>query len=336
MSNPARPRPRSIGTALIALLSALILVGASGLTVSATGVKQYSAAWVAGSGTVSNRTIPGGTSSVVVRIKNHSSSVSMGSANITVPSAYTLNSGSLSAGPGTATKSGNVLQLRNLARGPGASVDVTINVTTTCGDSVNRTWSLAVKSGGGFSGDTLNIKPGTVAPVTSVRDCFLRFANQPDTTLTGDEITDGFNSTGDPLKVEIFDLPTGQVVIVNATVTLSIVLPNLPGGALSNGSVGATSGVAMFPGLSIDTAGSYKLKAGSPVAVNEPKTVARFMVSDTVDTCEGSSCSFTETQPLTSYTTTPKQGTDGAEWATTLNLTSLKISCDFDAVQLPG
>lgn len=336
MSNPARSRPRSIGTALIALLSALILVGASGLTVSATGTKQYTAAWVSGSGTVSTKTIPGGSSSIVLRLKNESSSSSVfiRSANITVPAAYTLNSGSIPAGTGNAPiVDGNTLKLRGLAVPKDQALLVTIGVTTNCGDTVTREWSLTVKSGDNLSGDTLVRKPGTSAPKTNVSVCLIRFANTPATTETGTLITDGHAGTGDPISIEIYDSLTGLVVNVDAAVTLALTGPNPAGGELNGGSENANDGVATFGSLSINTAGPYTLRASSPVAPNHP--TADVMISDTVEECESADCSFTETQELTSYTTTPKQGTAGADWATSLNLAGLKISCDFAPFNYP-
>ena len=89
------------------------------------------------------------------------------------------------------------------------------------------------------------------------------------------------------------------------------------------------AGVATFPALKIDVPGAYKLKASSPAASNTPLS-GRFMVSNTVDECAGPGCSFTENDGVgNSYTTTPKNGTAGADWATTLNLPGLRISCEF-------
>ncbi|HET9667931.1 MAG TPA: hypothetical protein VFP09_14285, partial [Desertimonas sp.] len=77
------------------------------------------------------------------------------------------------------------------------------------------------------------------------------------------------------------------------------------------------------------------LKASSPAASNTPLS-GQFMVSNTVDKCAGAGCSFTENDGLdNSYTTTPKNGTEGADWATTLNLPGLRISCDFGSFDYP-
>ena len=160
----------------------------------------------------------------------------------------------------------------------------------------------------------------------------LRFANQPNTTATGGLIRDG-HGIGDPIRVEIYDPETNLTVDSNATVTLS---PGYnPGrGTLSGGAANAVAGVATFPNLSVDTPGPYTLLASSPDDSNTLES-GRFMVSDTVDACEGPGCTFTETQAENSYTTTPQQGTAGATWATTLNLPGLRVSCDFAPFDYP-
>ena len=115
------------------------------------------------------------------------------------------------AAVGTATLAGNMLQLRNLSLAPGASVNVTINLSTSCLSSPGSEWALTVREGGGFTGTTFVRKHGTVAPktVAAGSSCRLRFANQPDTTDTGAVIRDGHDSTGNPVKVEIYDRPPG-------------------------------------------------------------------------------------------------------------------------------
>ncbi|HET9755476.1 MAG TPA: hypothetical protein VFP66_03155 [Candidatus Limnocylindrales bacterium] len=162
------------------------------------------------------------------------------------------------------------------------------------------------------------------------KPCLLRFANQPKTTVTDGTITDEFNSSGGAIRVEIYDAKTGVTVNWNAAVTLTLGFK--PGGSTATltggGPVNAVAGVATFPALKIDVPGAYKLMASSPAASNTPLS-GRFMVSDTVEECTGPGCSFTENQGFNSYTTTPKNGTAGADWATTLNLPGLRISCEF-------
>jgi hypothetical protein len=178
---------------------------------------------------------------------------------------------------------------------------------------------------------TASAGPGNPCPSQS---CLLVFVNQPNTTRTGLPIKDGYNSTGSPISVKIVDRNSGQTVDTNANVTLSLAFAP-GGGSLSNGSVAAVAGVATFPALSIGTPGPYKLRASSPVASNNPVS-GQFMVSNTVTECSGAGCSFTQTQGGNSYSVTPKNGTAGADYVTTLNLPGLTISCDFAPYNYPA
>jgi hypothetical protein len=319
----------------VALLSAVAITLALGASASATGSKTYTATWVSGGSTVANPPntigIPSGNVALTLRVKNHAS-VSLGSANITPPAGYTLNSGSVS--PGTATVEGGTLKLRSLNLGSGASRDVTINVTTSCVTSGSATWTIAVKRNHDFSGDVFTRKSGTSAPSSSVAgQCQLRFLNQPNDTTTGALIRDGRDSTGDPVSVEIYDPGTDARINVSADVNLTPDT-NPGGGTLTGGSVNAIAGLATFPDLSLDTPGRYTLKASSAAASNEPVSNP-FDVSDSVETCSGAGCTFTDTQDGNSYSTIPVSGSAGATWSSSLNLPGLRISCDFAPFNYP-
>lgn len=334
-----RRRPgRPSATRIVALISALLLASVLGVTANAaTTTKPYEATWLSGGSPVGNPPntldVAGGSATLKLRITNNANPQSLGSANITPPPGYTLTGGSLNPSVGTATTSGNTLQLRNLNLAPAASVDVSINVNTPCVAGGPAPWDLVVKQANSFSGPPGNDfvrADGTVAPSTRVATsaCLLRFANQPNTTRTGDIIRDGFASTGNFIRIEIYDPSTNLTVNTDAPVTLAPSY-NPAGGTLSGGGpVSASAGVATFPDLSLDKAGPYKLRASSPAASNTPDST-QFMVSDTVTTCSGTGCSFTLPQDQNAYTTTPRKGTSGATFVASLNLSGLRISCDF-------
>ena len=122
----------------------------------------------------------------------------------------------------------------------------------------------------------------------------LRFANQPNTTGTGRPTRDGHDSAGDAIRVEIYDPATNETVDTDADVTLTLGAGSARG-KLIGGTAKAVAGVATFPDLSIDTPGLYTLKASSADDKDTPVSNG-FMVADTVATCDGPGCSFTETQ----------------------------------------
>jgi hypothetical protein len=161
----------------------------------------------------------------------------------------------------------------------------------------------------------------------------LRFANQPNTTQTGQPIRDGHGGTGDVIRVEIYDPDTDRTVDTNAVVTLTL-RSNFGLGTLSGGTADAAAGVATFPDLSIDTPGPYTLEAGSEADSDTPVS-DQFMVADTVATCDGPECSFTETKDQNTYTTTPVQGSAGAEWSASLNLPGVRMSCEIAPFDYP-
>jgi hypothetical protein len=330
------PRRRSINS--IALLAGLVLVVGSSLTVNAaTDTKPYTATWVSGGNPVANPpnsiSLPSGSTSATLRLTNNANPQSLGSANITLPSDYTLVSGSVG------TKSGNTLQVRNLNLASGASIDITINLKTPCVGAGSEAWGLIVKQANNFSGPPGNDfvrATGTAAPSTTVSgsQCLLRFANQPNTTATGSTIKDGYNSTGNGIKVEIYDPGTGQTVDSDANVTLTLSYKPSGGALTGGGATAAVAGVATFSGLSIDAAGPYKLQASSPAASNTPNS-NQFMVSDTVTECSGTGCNFQEQTTETTFKITPKKGTQGADFVATTNLSGIRISCDFAPFSYP-
>ena len=161
----------------------------------------------------------------------------------------------------------------------------------------------------------------------------LRFVNQPRTTRTGRPTRDGHDSTGEAIRVEIYDPATNGTVDTDADVTLTLGIGSARG-ALIGGSAKAVAGVATFPDLSIDTPGLYTLKASSAADSDTPLSDG-FMVADTVATCDGPGCSFTETTEPHSYTATPEQGSAGARWASSVNLPGVRISCDFAPFDYP-
>lgn len=345
-------RKRPIATGLVALVSVLLVWAVAGVAVeAATTTKPYTATWVDSNGDnpVSNppntNSVSPGPATVYLQITNNASPQSLGSANITVPTGFTLTGGSVSS-PGSATPVGNKLQLRNLKLAPAASLVASISVTTPClaDSSITYLWSLRVKQANDFSGppgNDFDLKPPTEAPKTTLAGgsrCQLRFVNQPNTTVVLGVIKDGVGSTGNPIKVEIFDPATDLVVSSNENVTLTPVY-NPAAGVIAGGTVAAAAGVATFSSLSLNKSGPYRLQASSPAASNtpvRPAPPAVFMIVDTLQTCSGTTCNFA---PLTdggsSYSTQPQTGTAGASLAASRNLSGLLISCDFAPFNYP-
>ena len=161
----------------------------------------------------------------------------------------------------------------------------------------------------------------------------LRFANQPKTTATGRPTRDRRDSVGDAIRVEVYDPATNKTVDTDADVTLTLGLGSARG-KLIGGTAKAVAGVATFPDLSIDTPGLYTLKASTAADSDTPVSEG-FMVADTVATCDGPDCRFTDSKGGHTYTTTPEQGSAGAEWAASIDLPGVRVSCDFAPFEYP-
>lgn len=191
--------------------------------------------------------------------------------------------------------------------------------------------SIAIRSVALLSALALTVGPGVGVNAAGGRPdrLVLRFANQPTTTKTGQVINDAVDgartNTGSPIRVEIFDPGTNMVVNSNATVTLTQI--PVRDSTLSGGSAVASGGVATFTTLSLDQPGRYTLQASSS-AVPASQDSNPFMVADTIATCAGTGCSFTQTDPRGTYTTTPKKG-NAATFVSSLNLEGLRVSCEF-------
>jgi hypothetical protein len=313
----------------LALLPALVLAANAAIPVSADEpIRLYSAAWVVDSSTTSTVDLPGGTTSVKLRITNDSTSTEhIASASVTLPSDYELlPSGGLGA----------TVAITGLDVAPGESTDdITINVRAPClPNTVETAWVTTAETSESAA-FTLADGPGDPTTTRSETSCQIRFKNQPNTTKTNNVIKDGYNSTGDPLSVEIFDPETTDVVDTDASVTITTGT-NKAGGALAGDVVAAVNGTATFSGLTLDKAGTpYTLKADSAVATNTDET-GNFTVADTVAKCNGAGCKFNQASGGVSYTTTPTTGKNGATFVASLNVPNLRIDCDFAPYNYPA
>src|SRR5690349_11339651 len=230
-------RPRTARAAIIAatLLAALLLPSAA-----VAQVKPYSVALAPGS-------VPAGQQSVVTAtIENRSAQQQLGSADLTAPSAFALRGVSLSGSSGSATVRGGVIELRDLALAPGASlrVAVTVDVGCTAGDYA---WSIVAKQANRFNGPPGNEFVLVSAPaslLTSVTGgCTLRFAAQPQDARVGERISaTDFDPAGPPVTVEVLDGNGDRATSATPTITLSFATAGGLGTLLGDTSETAAAG----------------------------------------------------------------------------------------------
>jgi hypothetical protein len=246
-----------------------------------------------------------------VTITNTGSSGKMGSANITLPSAFTItavtNPPTVPSGEAwTATPSGNTVQLRATSNSqtisPGESISV--NVTAYATSAGPHTWVTAAR-------ETINFTSGTftrdgldpAVTITPADPYTLQFTVQPnDAQPTPPGCTDShFVCT---ITTWVKDLD--QFGNAEVGVPVSIQLDNNPGNDHLVGShcdangvcteLTDADGIAKFSGLTLQViATSYSLLASSGPTVGllpaATQTSDYFNIAQTVKSCGGNPCS---------------------------------------------
>jgi hypothetical protein len=130
-------------------LLVLVVAATLGLIVQ---VAPASAATKPFSMVVSPTAVPVGSATFSVTLTNLTNPQQLGSANITVPPAFTGVGVADPAGPATATVSGNVVQLRDLSLAPGTSIVVSVGATVPSPCGATYTWSVVAKQANDFNG----------------------------------------------------------------------------------------------------------------------------------------------------------------------------------------
>jgi hypothetical protein len=255
--------PRSLSRHRTAWLGALVAVAALAVPSGAVAAtKPFSLV-------VSPSSVPAGTvASMSLTLTNRTSQQMLGSADVTVPTGLTVQSVSIPA-PAGASVSGSTIRLRNLSVPPGASATATAQVAVPCAAAGTLTWGIVAKQANDFNGtpgNNLTLDPSTSSVTTTVSGaCSLRFAAQPQDARVDEHITAAdFDPSGPPVQVEVVDGSGARVTSSTASIAMSVT-----GGAgtahlAGTTPVAAVAGVASFADLSVDAAGTYRLRASSP------------------------------------------------------------------------
>jgi hypothetical protein len=297
-------------------LLVLVVAAALGLTVM---VAPAGAASKPFSMVVSPASVAAGQSTTFsVTLTNRTSQQQLGSANITVPSAFTAVSVADPPGAATATTNGNVVQLRDAGVAPGGSivVSVTATVPTTC--MATYAWSVVAKQANDFNGapgNDLTLDPATSSLTTSVAGgCALRFVagRQPAASRVNQTISAlDYQPGGPSVQVEVIDGAGQRVTTSTASITVALG-PSAGTGALHGTlTVSASAGVASFGSLSIDAPGTYALRATS--AGLSAVTSSTFRVDQVAVACiEDVTCSASIANGSTTFDVTApgNAGTD--------------------------
>lgn len=210
----------------------------------------------------------GTTPTFTVTITNLSRNQSLGSANITVPSAFT-SVAAVTALPSGSGVVGNVIELRNLSIAPGGTfvfdVQATVPASTAPG---SYAWSAIAKQANDFNGPPGNdfvLDAAGSSLMTIVDSCALQFAVEPTSAKVGQNITGVPYTPSSSMKVAVRATDgTTTLPIDGLVVDLAIDAARNPGATSLDGTTQntTTAGVTTFSPISIGVIGiGYGLEA---------------------------------------------------------------------------
>jgi hypothetical protein len=319
---PVRPLsvlPHRIPVLLAALVAAVALPAAT--AGAATTSKPYEVA-------LSPADVPAGVTvgAFTVQLTNRTGTQQLGSADVTVPGAFTVVGAPALNRPGTVTASGNVLSLRALDLPPDASVTVTVGMRMPCVAGA-YSWAVDAKQSNDFKGPPGNTLGPALGSLTTVvgGSCSLRFAAQPAGTEKNELIrAQAFQPSSTQLvSVEAVDGSANpqRLTWFTGPVTLRLA-PTSYFGRLdpAEGSVAAVAGLASFSDLRIDASGVYNLRAATTAAGVAAGDSRSFQVVDIADDCNPAKCTAQLAGTQTTSTLTGAPGTDSGLLLLSLNL----------------
>jgi hypothetical protein len=248
-------------------------------------------------------------------LTNRTGQQQLGSADITVPSAFTTISASV-AGPATVTLSGNVVHLRNAGLAPGESIAVSVTAAVPCA-TATYAWSVIAKQANDFNGppgNDLTLDQAASSLTTTVEGgCALRFVagRQPAAARVNQTISALPYQPGPSVQVEVIDGAGQRVTTSTASITVALGPSTGTGTLHGTLTVSASAGVASFGNLSIDAPGMYTLRATS--AGLSAATSSTFRVDQVAVACiEDVTCSATIANGSTTFdvTASGNAGTD--------------------------
>jgi uncharacterized repeat protein (TIGR01451 family) len=124
----------------------LLLTFASSITAGAAAKKQFTAE-------VTPHTVDtGSTMTYTLTVTNKALTQNLGSCNLTAPAGFTIGAVTAQPSTGTATKNGNVIELRNLSTLPGTSRSASFTATAPSVPGV-YTWGIVCRQANNFNPD---------------------------------------------------------------------------------------------------------------------------------------------------------------------------------------
>lgn len=316
---PAFPRPRALVVAVAALLAWASIAAVA----SAAPAKKTFTTSLNPSSLIAGHTYTAA-DTIAFTLTNTSTSVELGSVNVTVPTGV-LATAVDESGDGTATLVGTVIELRDLALSPNESKVVSVSAQVECASlHAPYRWTTLAKQSNNFLG-TGNDLNGTGPTSTISGTCGLDFSKQPKSAEKSPvEITNAiYNPDGDDVTVTVRDGAGTQTVSWwSGSITLAIGDDPTDGDAVltGGGPTAVSGGSATFAPSISDSAAGYSLvpsaspTAGSPsVGTTSPGPESdNFNIVDDATICAAdTACSATAGQGKKTSATVDASATGG-------------------------
>ena len=314
---------RRIG-ALLTVASAVVLVGASPASAHDDDDSNNYTVDIKGTTAAAPDTFAGDTdATIAITITNKSTSQKLGSANVTVPSPFTVVSA-----PADAVAGGPVIELRNLnlaTKGGSVTVTITVDVRT-CAPATPAAFTTVAKKNNDYSGSSnFTIVAPSDQQVNVLGQCTLAFVAQPtDATKTTGITSVAFTPAAAPITVEVRDAGnTGRATSSTASIALSATNASVtPPIVVGNPSATAVAGLASFspaPTLAV-SAFNYTFTASS-AGLTSSSPSSPFAIVDAQASCApGAQCSTTTAPSSNGTTATATFGAGGSNTNLTLSI----------------
>ena len=258
------------------------------------------------------------------QVTNNDPNETLKSLTFTAPADFVIAGASGPSGTSASTLPASSVTL-NLPSNAGSTFTVDVTALAPCVAASSEVWGV---SGTDSLGETDEVQwSSSPLSVSVTGKCSLAFTGQPAETAVNSDILTGFNSTGSPLAVQLFDANNDPLnpadFSANGTpVTVSI--ETNPGGGTLAGTttVNSSNGVADFGNLQINKAGvGYDLAANAPGFTSA--TSSFFAVTGQIQACGTGSCSASQSTSTTAASLTTTSPGDFL----TLGLGGVTLTC---------
>jgi hypothetical protein len=270
------------------------------------------------------------------QVTNNDPNETLKSLTFTAPADFVIAGASGPSGTSASTLPASSVTL-NLPSNAGGTFTVDVTALAPCVAASSEVWAVSDTDS---LGETDEVRwSSSPLSVSVTGKCSLAFTGQPAETAVNSDILTGFNSTGSPLAVQLFDANNDPLnpadFSANGTPVTVSIETNPGGGSLAGTTtVNSSNGVADFGNLQINKAGAgYDLAANAPGFT--PATSSFFTIWGSLQPCPSSTCSASASSSTTSGTVTTSSAAPGDFIATGIGGVSFSCGGTYQPVSDP-